>query len=370
MFVSSSGLDSNPCSQALPCKTFNRAYHVALPGQSVEVAAGTYGDQTLTSDSSKSPTASRVVFRPATGASVVVGSKPLTTKTQTTTGLDVIGSTAVSFDGFTIRGDVNAGGGANGVTFQNLVTSNGNLGVYHAFNVSFLGGSYGGTNHYMSQIYPDGSWQHNANITVKGVTIHDVRSDDLANYHVEGILVSDGNGVTISGNRFYNNDVFDLSLGVFGNATLSNITVEDNFFASTGANFDSSLGINTNTTSWQGLNVRNNSALVYMRHPVCSGGCTNVEYSGNISPLVGTSQCISSVTYRHNVWIGGGGVCNSSDKSVSSAGFVSPSTGDLHLLSTSPAVDFGDTTNYPSVDYDGQARPMGPAPDAGADEKQ
>jgi hypothetical protein len=371
VFVATSGADSNPCTQASPCLSFNRAYHLAQPGQTVEVAAGSYGDQTLSSDSTKSASGSRVVFQPASGASVVVGSKPLSTTTQTSAGLDVIGSTAVSFRDFTIRGDVIVEGGANGVTLQNLVTSNGNFGVYHASSVSFSGGSYGGTNRYKSEIYPDGAWQHNANITVTGVTIHDVRSDDLGNYHVEGLLVSDGNGVTLRGNTFYNNDVFDLSIGVFGSATLSNLTVENNFFASAaGPKFDSSLGLNTNTTSWNGLNVRNNSSLTYMRHPVCSGGCTNVRYSGNIAPLVGVSQCVSGVTYRDNVWVGGGAVCNSSDKAVGSAGFVNPGAHDLHLTTGSPAIDAGDPGDYPANDLDGQARPMGGAPDAGADEKQ
>jgi len=370
--VATTGSDSAACTQAAPCRSFDRAYHLAAAGQTVEVAAGTYGDQTLSADASKSAGGSRVTFQPASGATVIVGSKPLSTKTKTTTGLDVIGSTAVTFRNMTIRGDVNAGGAANGVSFENLVSDNGALGVYHASNVAFRGGSYGGTNRYKSEIYPDGSWAHNANISITGVTIHDVRSDDLANYHVEGMLVSDGAGITISGNTFYNNDVFDLSIGAFGSASLSNITVENNAFASSaGPNFDSSLGINTNTTTWNGLNVRYNSALVYMRHPVCSGGCTNVSYAGNVSPLVYASQCVAGVTYLNNVWTNASGAkCNASDKSVTSPGFVNPAVHDLHLTASSPAINAGNGTGYPAVDIDGQGRPMGGAPDAGADEKQ
>jgi len=367
--VAPGGSDSNACTQAQPCRSFDRAYRVAQPGQTVEVAGGTYADQSLGADASKNAGGSRVNFQPASGATVIVGSKPLSTKTRTTAGLDVGGTTAVTFTGFTVRGDVVAESGANGVTFQNLVTDNGALGVYHASNITFLGGSYGGTNRYKSEVYPDGSWQHNSNITVQGVTIHDVRTDDLVNYHVEGMLVSDGSGVTISGNTFYNNDVFDLSVGVFGSATLSNVTIENNFFASSGSNFDSSLGINTNTTSWNGLTVRYNSALVYMRHPICSGGCTNVTYTGNLSPLVNSGQCVSAVTYRNNVWTNGSGAkCGTSDRSVASAGYVNAGAHDLHLTAGSAAVDAGSTTVFPGSDIDGQGRPMGAAPDAGADE--
>jgi len=40
------------------------------------------------------------------------------------------------------------------------------------------------------------------------------------------------------------------------------------------------------------------------------------------------------------------------------------------LSSTSPAIDAGNTADYPGLDVDGQARPMGGAPDAGADESR
>ena len=376
VFVSPSGSDSGAncrrfaTAQTNPggvvCASFDKAYHLASPGDTVEVAAGTYGDQSLSADGTKASTASRVVFTPAIGANVIVGSKPLSTKTQTSDGINTSGTTAVTFTDFTVRGDVVAAENSNGVTFQNLVSNNGAIGIYGASNITFTGGSYGNTNRYKSQVYPGGSGGHNANITIKGVTIHDVRSDDLVNFHVEGMLVSDGNGINLSGNTFYNNDVFDLSIGVFGIATLSNITVENNFFATN--NNNNSLGLNTNTTSWNGLNVRNNSALVSMRHPECSGGCTNVIYSGNISPIGGTWQCVAAVTYRNNVWTGVGGNCGSSDKSVANPGFVNESTFDLHLTSGSPAINAGDPANCPATDIDGDARPAGAACDAGADE--
>jgi len=58
-----------------------------------------------------------------------------------------------------------------------------------------------------------------------------------------------------------------------------------------------------------------------------------------------------------------------SDKNAP-AGFVSPGALDLHLLAGSGAIGAGDPANYPALDIDGQARPMGVAPDAGADEHQ
>jgi hypothetical protein len=42
---------------------------------------------------------------------------------------------------------------------------------------------------------------------------------------------------------------------------------------------------------------------------------------------------------------------------------------DLHLTSSSAAINAGDPNVYPTGDIDRQARPMGTRADAGADEK-
>ena len=41
-FVTASGSDRGTCTQAAPCKTFNRAYQVASPGETISVAGGVY----------------------------------------------------------------------------------------------------------------------------------------------------------------------------------------------------------------------------------------------------------------------------------------------------------------------------------------
>jgi hypothetical protein len=55
---------------------------------------------------------------------------------------------------------------------------------------------------------------------------------------------------------------------------------------------------------------------------------------------------------------------------VASLGFANPTAGsfDLHLAAGSPALNHGDPGNYPARDIDEQGRPLGGAPDAGADE--
>src|SRR5256885_2960804 len=68
LFLSPAGSDAAPCSAAAPCATLQRAFALAQPGQTVELAGGTYPAQTI-SGSPKSG-AAHVVFRPAPAAQV------------------------------------------------------------------------------------------------------------------------------------------------------------------------------------------------------------------------------------------------------------------------------------------------------------
>ena len=49
-----------------------------------------------------------------------------------------------------------------------------------------------------------------------------------------------------------------------------------------------------------------------------------------------------------------------------SAYFLSPSEGNYHLKSTSPAIDAGSADDAPSIDIEGTLRPQGAAWDVGA----
>src|SRR5262249_9557630 len=154
VFVSKSGSDSNACTQSAPCATFDRAYKVAQAGQTVEVAAGSYGGQTINVDSSKT-SSSDVLFRPASGASVTLG------------GVNVYGS-HVQFQDFTINGDWQAYHSADDVTFRNI-TLNGGFYTQSASNISVIGGSVGGLVDTKPQV---GVWPQdteNRNILIDGV---------------------------------------------------------------------------------------------------------------------------------------------------------------------------------------------------------
>src|SRR5690349_18891492 len=67
LHVAPAGTDGAPCTVLAPCASFARAYRLAQPGDVVEAAAGTYGDQVIAGDRGA------VTFRPALGAAVTVG---------------------------------------------------------------------------------------------------------------------------------------------------------------------------------------------------------------------------------------------------------------------------------------------------------
>lgn len=65
-----------------------------------------------------------------------------------------------------------------------------------------------------------------------------------------------------------------------------------------------------------------------------------------------------------------GAACGPNDFIVGGdVGYVDSATLDLHLGPGSAAVDRGNPLEFPTHDIDGDARPVGLAPDAGADEQ-
>jgi hypothetical protein len=77
----------------------------------------------------------------------------------------------------------------------------------------------------------------------------------------------------------------------------------------------------------------------------------------------------TGVSYSYNVWRGA--KCGRTDRRVAYLGFMKPTRGhfDLHLRRNSPAINRGTRSSFPRRDIDGQARPRGSRPDAGADER-
>jgi chitodextrinase len=413
LFVSPNGSDSGSCSSSAPCKTFGYAYKTAQPGQTVQIAGGTYPAQTLASDSTKANASSDVTFVDAPGATV-----------NMTGDLQINGS-HVHFVG-PITDDVHhkllvdmisTPQHTSHVTVENF--SGEDFVVGPASYVTIHGGNFGpsvgcsDTGEYENKISASSALPGVApdHITIDGVTIHDQTTTDSVNCHNGGLNIVGGTYLTIQNNRWYNNMVYDIEFDDFtGSFPLHDVTIQNNWFgAPTGAQDGAggcSVGQNCKgeadvQVKWNG--VAANNWLVRFNSfqngfaPEWGGAppsYTNFRIVGNAGGnsysgskwMACAPQGKSGVTIAYNAWAGmdvtGGApssaACNSTDVSLgpntnygtSSLPYVSASitNPNFHLVAGSKAQGIVTPTSSDyalATDQDGNART---APrDAGAD---
>jgi chitodextrinase len=325
LFLAPSGSDADPCTQAAPCRSFDRAYDLAGPGQVVELAGGAYPSQQVTGTKA----APAVVFRPAPGARV----EPA--------GLSVHAD-QVEFHGLDVRGGYFITGGTH---------------------IWLVGGSVGPGVDYHPQIAPWPARTPIRDIVIDGVTFHDWTRTS-ASVHTECLQIAGGVGVTIRNSVFRDCAVFAVSITEYnGSGPPTDYLIENNVFGSSIGGYYS-LQFNSNASALRNILIRNNSSTQAFLIDNGQGTLQNVRVVGNVAPLVAWG-CSSRITYSHNVWQGV--ACAASDRNAA-AGFVDAGALDLHLLAGAAAIDAGDPGNSPATDIDGQPRPGGAAPDAGAHE--
>jgi hypothetical protein len=351
IFVSTGGADGNPCSAAAPCRSFDRAYHAAAPGQVVQVAAGSYPEQVMSADSSKG-SGGNVTFVPAPGASVSVNYMRFGRYASDFT------PNRVEFRRITIGGFISQRG--TGLSFVNSVID-GTFNIIGTSNVSIRGGSVGGT---VGDNPAIATWEGDpqdvvpTGILIDRVLFHDMVMKTAAD-HMECLHVLDATALTVSNSYFARCDTFDLNVGVkqFG---LHDVLIENNVFEPSRARFGQSyysLSLRLGT----GVTIRNNSFAQDWAGPSEGDSISNWRVVGNAG---GGSRCDDRVSYSHNVW--DDWKCSGTDKRADPR-FVNRDGGDLRLRDGSPAINAGDPGDHPAVDITGKDR--GSAPDAGAYER-
>jgi hypothetical protein len=365
-YVSANGSDRGGCTRSAPCASFNRAYHVAHPGDLVEVSPGTYPPQTITSDRSKT-SGLDVVIRAARRNSVTVGCS-----SDGSGCIDVYASHLTlsgfrtaqmpSRGGFPVQGSISqeraAGNCPCDVTWENIDAGSFQL---TGTDITLKGGDYGpsatnnggaaGANLNSQFVDPLN------NVTLDGVLIHDYRIAFNGD-HFECLFVDSATNVVIRNSEFRSCDVFAIAAIIEPGATASNWLIENSVFwnpagvgMSNEMKFDDSKG-----GTCSSITIRYNliSDNVY-------DGCSPMTVVGNIQRAA-QATCIPGWDY--NVFVNAT-ACGGHAVRGSNAMFVNSSRGDFRLRPHSAAIGRGDPKIYPRRDRIGRPRPVGGRPDAG-----
>jgi hypothetical protein len=375
LYVSPAGSDTNPCSRAAPCASFDRAYRLADPGEVVEIAGGTYPPQAIEPDESKT-SPEDVVFRAARGERVTLECDAegknclgITGSHITVRGMSTI--TLAPLGGFPRQGSITVGReGATDVTLERMDVG---AAFIAADDVTVRASDLGPAvddlirvavtclDRQAAQCLPE-------NLVIEGNKIHHFA---MWQDHQECLGIDVGDDVRIAGNHFDTCAVFAVFIAPEAGHLFRNVTIENNFFTNTGGvDMSTHLKISSHGGECENVLVRNNSFFGHDLISDCDveGRAENVRFEGN---LFGSRfECAPETfgTWRSNVFVDGSVTCGADATLVANAGFADPLSGDLHLLPGSPAVDAGDPDEYPSRDIDGELRASGDRPDAGADE--
>ncbi len=360
LYMAANGSSTSNCTEAAPCSSFVRAYTLASPGDTVQIAGGNYSGQTINA-APKAAGAAPIVFEPATGATVRVSS------------VRVNQGSAIEFRDFTVTGDTYNGcncasSGQSGavvreITYRRIKMQQ--FFVRGADKVSYIDGEVGPNDsddgmNWITEPYQ--SSDPATDILLDGMRIHDFTKHN-AGAHIDCVGLGNANGVTIRNSRIWTCAHFSIIFGTDPSGEYTrNLTIENNFLdccdPSGGGFYSIGLGDGANVM------IRFNSATLGFGWLNPNGdGVTNDVIDSNVISNNSSQNC-SKATWRYNVVASGSACANGI---VAATGFVSDPL-DLHLKAGAAAIGAGNPTSYPATDIDGDARPRGSRADAGADE--
>ena len=364
VYVSPDGADGNRGTATAPVATFGRAYALAKPGSTIEVAAGDYGEQLVSRDRSKR-SRERVVFRPAPGATVRLS---LLDFGQDQFGL--LGPEHVTVRNMAID-YIRAWAGSRDLVWQNIDAAH--FDIFDAAQIVIRGGDYGPCQAPRDDLACVSRIAgRSSRITVDGATIHDITSTDPATYHVDGLFIRGGSEIVIRNSRFRRNMITNIRVQDQMCCKNSNLLLENNWFSpplqgdgvsprSDAINVDNGMS---------GLVIRNNSFVD--SGPQLLGTYARTRIVGNLLHNIG---CAAGARYSRNLFVPfnryvGQRPCGATDRKVAGFGYENAKAFDLRLRPGASAFGAGDPDDCPARDIRGRPRLLGLKCDAGAYERQ
>lgn len=393
VFVSPAGSDTAQCTKASPCATLNRAYAVARPGKTVEVAGGTYPAQTIAWRPGRDR-AAQVVFHP-TGKVTIDGDLNVYAS-----GVRIAGRASGSITSWRsrtysilVKGDMAVLGDSatqhpHNVTLEGI--DGGSLGTYTSENVVVRDIDAGPVllgapcRRAESKIGPNVDEQFvPRNITWERVVVHGMDLDASAlkaNCHYGGLFIVSVRNLTIRDSVFTENVVYNIQVQNYVGAPATDVVIQNSWFgcpvlgsatvADAACNGQSSIQFNAASlfANWL-LRYNSFSGSGASGADAYRASFQNVRFVGNAGRPPAPDVCRRpGVAFTSNAWVDN--TCGVSDREISDP-FVSTTPGreDLHLLSSTPAKGLvGGSTPDVTVrwDIDGRMRPLRLGRDAGS----
>ena len=389
-FVSLTGSDNNPGTKARPFLSLNKAYRVADPGDTIEVAGGTYNtQQTVDYDPAKAGASEPVTFIATENVhfAAALPTAPFRTNIR---GTDLTFSGHFEFDYLYIREDAHK---TSNITFEHTW-------IHHLTD----GGELNGLNLLDNRLGPNNLWAHTG-----AEHTGNTGPDDILDFGIErdcsptecfshsvtdlNIVGNNFNGAYhswngshsdciqftvaqdayIADNTFQNCEnetlIFGANIGL-----LANVVIENNYFARP-LNVNNPYAIQmapcTNCTI-RFNSVASNGSLFFASGsdqgvPTASGE----RIYGNIAGFYDGGQCTQSEragwSWKYNLFIGSSGACGTNAAATPDPQFADQSSLDLQIPTSSAATDFyRGSEPIPTADITGFSRPQGGFPDAGA----
>jgi hypothetical protein len=369
LLVAPGGSDDACARHAGACRTIGAAYGKAIAGDVIEVAPGDYPSE-------------RLSRRELGGRPVVV--RAARTGTVRIAGLDV-NTGSITIEGVRLtRGlsaaPVGAAGPSSiaGITIRDVRMP---WAFIYADEFRLEGGSVGGFSACDTRNLEDGIeiWERDGvptnGVTISGVLIHDVdggrdgtcSGTAGAGRHVDCIQILGGQNVTIRNAIFTGCATSGVIARPYEGARLGPVTIENNVFGPVlhpGSAID--LGDSAGGDACTGpMIVRANTIVDGGVNGACEG--TSIAVTSNI---LETGACSDGFVYSHNVFqTGWSARCGAASRSCS-VHYVRSAAGlpSYHLASADRCARNAGATSGAADDIDGDARPAGGTPDAGADQ--
>lgn len=339
------GGSGNGTSPASPLGNINAAFQLAGQGDVIELAAGTYGEQTINHKAATNSWSQNVTIRPATGANVVLG------------GTVRVNASRVTFTGMTATAHIFLQSDIGHARVENM-QFNRTLFV-RTNNVTVANNVFtGGVGVDAIQVGALNATTRSSNIVIEHNIIRDYLndfSDPQDTVHEDGIQLFDTQNVIIRNNLISNVSNASIITSPGRGLGVANVHIENNFLrrmdpAGNGHGFGT---LNLLYSGVENITVINNTVMANLH----AANTDELLVRNNIIERI--QEMGTLVEHDHNL-IGSrasGISLDPSDRQGTLPLLVNFATGDLHIAPNNAInLMFGNPDLAPLYDFDGQLR--------------